>query len=256
MRSPPASLTPRTWPLPAASRAISISSTLAAEAHFAAERENAGAHLLDHADQAEGADVRLVDVEDLGRRAGLDEFLQHLAPVMLRVLDLTVQLAVGKGAGAALAELHVRVRVEFALAPQAPGVLGAFADDLAALEDDRAKPHLRQQQAGEQAARAGADDQRARRPAGGRLRDETVGGVGRRHDVALAAQPGKRFRFVPDLDVDRVNQRDRRFLARIEAAAENRVADQFVFRDAKALADGGAEGLFGVVERELYFGQS
>ena len=33
-----------------------------------------GAHLLDHADQPEGADVRLGDEQDLLGRAGLDEF--------------------------------------------------------------------------------------------------------------------------------------------------------------------------------------
>ena len=43
------------------------------EADLAAQRLDLGAHLLDHADEAEGADVRLADVEDLFRRAGLDE---------------------------------------------------------------------------------------------------------------------------------------------------------------------------------------
>ncbi len=50
------------------------------------------------------------DVEDLVGRAGLDELLQHLAAEEARVLDLAVELAVGEGAGAALAELHVATR--------------------------------------------------------------------------------------------------------------------------------------------------
>src|SRR3546814_8672638 len=41
---------------------------------------------LDHGHQPEGADVRLADVEDLLGRAGLDEFGQHLAAVMMRIL--------------------------------------------------------------------------------------------------------------------------------------------------------------------------
>ena len=110
----------------------------------------------------------LADVEDLVRRAGLDELGQHLAAVVLRVLDLAVELAVGEGAGAAFAELHVGLRVQHALAPEAERVLGALAHDLAALEDDRAEAHLRQDQAGEQAARPDADD------------DRTVGKTGRR----------------------------------------------------------------------------
>src|SRR3546814_3358792 len=89
------------------------------EAHFTAERFDFLAHACDHAGQAEGADMRLADVEDFVRRAGLDEFVQHLAAVELRVLDLTVELAVAEQAGAAFAELHVRRRVQHALAPQA-----------------------------------------------------------------------------------------------------------------------------------------
>jgi hypothetical protein len=86
--------------------------------------------------------VRFADVEDFRRRARLDELFQHLAAVKLRVLDLAVQLAVGEGAGAAFAELDVRFRVQRVLAPQAPGVLGAFAHGLAALEDDWLEAHL------------------------------------------------------------------------------------------------------------------
>jgi hypothetical protein len=55
----------------------------------------------------EGADVGLGDVEDFRRCAGLDELGQHLAAAMAGVLDLAVELAVGKGAGAAFAELDI-----------------------------------------------------------------------------------------------------------------------------------------------------
>ena len=69
-----------------------------AEADLAAQRFDLGAHLLDHAHQPEGADVRLADIDDLRRRAGLDEFGEHLAAAIGRILDLAVELAVRKGA--------------------------------------------------------------------------------------------------------------------------------------------------------------
>jgi len=45
-------------------------------------------------DQAERADMRLGDEQDLLGRAGLDEFAEHLARQMARVADLAPQLAV------------------------------------------------------------------------------------------------------------------------------------------------------------------
>jgi hypothetical protein len=58
--SPDASVTPRIWP-----SSISTSAHALLEADLAAQRLDVGAHLLDHADEAEGADVRLADEEDL-----------------------------------------------------------------------------------------------------------------------------------------------------------------------------------------------
>jgi hypothetical protein len=46
---------------------------------FAAQRLDGAAHALDHRHQPEGADMRMRFGEDLLRRAGLDELLQHLA---------------------------------------------------------------------------------------------------------------------------------------------------------------------------------
>src|SRR3954470_15910266 len=95
--------------------------------------------------------------QDLRGRAGLDEFGQHLAVEVAAVLDPAVELAVGKSASAAFAELDVAFRVEHALAPQPPSVLGPLAHDLAAFDDDRAEPHLREDERGKQAARPSAD---------------------------------------------------------------------------------------------------
>ena len=166
-----------------------------AEADLAAEALDLGAHLLDHADQPEGADVRLGDAGDLLGRAGLDELLDHLARQMARVADLAPELAVGKGAGAALAELDVRFGIEHAAPPQAPGVAGALAHRAAALEDDRAKAHLRQQQGGEEAAGPEADDHRPHGRAGGevgrRLGDEAGSGCRARGGRADRARGGR-----------------------------------------------------------------
>ncbi len=93
-----------------------------AEADLAAEPLDLVAHALDHADQPERADVRLGDEADLLGRAGADELVDHLARQVARVADLAPELAVGEGAGAAFAELHVRFRIEDAAPPQAPGV--------------------------------------------------------------------------------------------------------------------------------------
>jgi hypothetical protein len=109
---------------------ISRSSTRQLKTILAAERFDLLAQAFDDRDQPKRADVRLGDVENLFRSTGLDEFGQHLAAVMVRVLDLAVELAVRERAGAAFAELHVRFRIEHRLAPQAPGVLGAFRTTL------------------------------------------------------------------------------------------------------------------------------
>jgi hypothetical protein len=139
--------------------------------------------------------------------------------------------------------------IELALAPQAPGVLGALAHGLAAFEDERPEAHLGQQQAGEQAAGAGADHHRSRcrrrcRGTG----DKAVGGVGRRQHVAVAAQPGQHRFLVLQFEVERVGEDDGGGFARIVAAAEDRVAGEVPGGDAEPLDDGAAQFGFAVVE--------
>ena len=113
------------------------------EANFAAQRNDLGAHFLHHAHEPKCADVGLAHPLDFFRRTCLDEFGQHLAREVARVTDLAPQLAIRKRSCAALAELHVRFRVEHALAPQAPGVFRALAHGFAAFQHHGAKTHLR-----------------------------------------------------------------------------------------------------------------
>ena len=80
---------------------------------------------------------------------------------MARVFDLAPQLAVRKRTRAAFAKLHVRLGVQHAFSPQAPGVFGALTNLLAALQNDRLKTHLRQQQRRKNTARPKANDDRA-----------------------------------------------------------------------------------------------
>jgi hypothetical protein len=68
----------RTWPRVPSPR--SAGRRRAAEADLAAQRFDRRAHLLHHRHQPEGADVRLGDVQDLLRRAGLDELVSTLRP--------------------------------------------------------------------------------------------------------------------------------------------------------------------------------
>ena len=227
-----------------------------AETDLAAQLLDRFAHGLDHRHQAESADVRLADEEDFLGRAGLDELLQHLAPVVQRIADLAVQLAVGKRAGAALAELDVGLGVQFAFAPQVPGVARAFAHGLAAVEDDRPKPHLRQDQSGKQPARPEADDDRPMRQRGRRTRHRTVGVVGRDPHVAIVGMAREDGGLVGHLHVQRVDQRNGAAPPRVVAAAEHVHAQQRVGRDAEPGAHGGRQRRRVMVQRQLDVSQS
>ena len=230
------------------------------EAHLAAERFDLGAHLLDHADEPEGADVRLAHVEDFFRRTGLHELGEHLAREVARVADLAPEFAVGEGAGAALAELHVRFGLQFAAAPQAPGVLRALAHRLATLQHDRPQAHLREHQRGEDAARPEAHHHRARsgrgRKVSRRMADEVVAGVGRGADARVGGVRLQHRGFVVEVAIDGVGQHDRALLARVDTALEDRERGQCVRRHRQARDDRGAQGVFGVVERQAQLGDA
>ena len=176
--------------------------------------------------------------------------------MMQRVADLAVQLAVGKRAGAALAELHVRLGMQLALAPQVPGVLRAFAHFLAAVEDDRAESHLRQDQPGEQPARAEADHQRPVSAARRGLGHEVVAGVRRGLHVGIVGEALQQFGFARGVDVQRIDQHDRAALAGVVAAPGDAVAGECGGFDVQPLEDRGGERGLAVIERQLEVGQS
>ena len=230
------------------------------EADLAAQGLDVGPHLLDHAHQAEGADVRLADVQDFLGRAGLDELGQHLARQVARVADLAPELAVAEGAGATLAELHVAGRIEHALAPEAPGVLGTLAHVLAALHHDGRQAHLRQHQRRKEAARAEAHDHGPQAAAGlevgRRLGDGPVGGVGRRAHMRIAGVPRQHGRFIFEFAVDRVDQLHRRLSPRVVGATEDREAPQRTFRHAQAHQKRRSKCIVGVGQWQAEFGDA
>ena len=227
-----------------------------AEADVAAERHDLGAHLLDHADEAKGADVRLGHVENFFRRTGLDELGQHLAREMPRIADLAPELAVREGAGSAFAELHVRFGVEHALTPQPPGVFRAFANLPSALEDDRAEAHLRQHEGGEKPARAEPDDDgpwpQPRPVVGRQFGNEAVPRVGADPDmlIRLEALQQRAFdRRVDELAIDGVDEHHRRLLARVVAAPEDGECFQLDIVDPEPSKHRGTQRRFGVIKR-------
>src|SRR5580704_17473194 len=66
------------------------------KAIVAAKAFDGGTQTLHHLHQTERADMRLGGGQDFFRRTGLHEFGQNLAAEKTRILDLAVELAVGK----------------------------------------------------------------------------------------------------------------------------------------------------------------
>ncbi len=207
--------------------------------------------------------MRLGHIQDLFRRTGFDEFVQHLARQVARVADLAPQLAVAEGTGTAFAELHIAVGVEHTLAPQAPSVLGALAHGTTAFQHDGRQAHLRQHQGREQPAGTEADDDGAMllgsRKTGLRLRHEVIARVGAGPDMRVAGEALQHSRLVKtfgQLAIQRVVQHDGALLARIEAALENTEILQRLRRQVQARKNRRAQCGVGVVQRQPEVGDS
>jgi len=229
---------------------------LAAKTILPAQLLDGLAQTFHHGDQAEGADMGMGLGENFLGRAGLDEFVQHLAAQVAWILDLAVELAVAEGARAALAELDIGFGIEHRTAPQAPGVFGAFAHRLAALQDDGAEAGLGQDQGGEQAARPRAHHQRAGKGPGRRMGREAILHVGAGAYRRLTREPPQQRGLVGDLGIDRINISDGRAVARVVTALEDMKALQRRGIDLQPPDDGGPQRLGRVVERKFDIGQA
>ena len=138
------------------------------------------AHGSDDALELVRADMGLGQVQDLLRRAVLHEGLQNRADVGR--LCAGSQLAVRERARAALAELHIAVRVEGAVLLHGGDILGAGFNGLASLDQDGVRARLGQRQRGEQACRARTHHHRRT----GKLRLGQGGQHGRIHAICRA----------------------------------------------------------------------
>ena len=105
-----------------------------------------------------GAHVGLGLPQDRRRRARPVHLLQH--PSAAGILDAAVQLAIGKGARAALAELHIAVGVEGTAVPEGRHVLLPPVHGLSPLHHHGLHARPCQGQRREQPRRPHADDQR------------------------------------------------------------------------------------------------
>jgi hypothetical protein len=121
------------------------------------DRLEALAHRGQDLGQPIRADVRAGVDQDVGRRAVQREDLDHVADVAALV-GPGVELAVGVGAGAALAEAVVAVGIDAAVLGQALQVPAPRLHQLAAIDDDRGDPGARELVRAVQTRRTGADD--------------------------------------------------------------------------------------------------
>ncbi len=144
MRPEPLTMTPRTSP-PVSARPVTRALKRTVPPLLTIERSE----VLDHRLQAIGADVGLVQVEDLLRGAGRHQLLQHLAAP--GVADQGRQLAVRERPGTALAELDIALSVQLAAVPEGRHLPPPGFHVLSPLQEQRPVAHLGQHQPGEQA---------------------------------------------------------------------------------------------------------
>ena len=126
-----------------------------AKAQLAAECEHLAAQIFHHIGEHIRADVGFGIVSDGLRRAERVKLLEH--PGDAHIVRAGVELAVGKSARAALAELDVGALVKRSAGPEAADIRRARVHIAAALEHDGAKPRLCQHERGEHPRRAEAD---------------------------------------------------------------------------------------------------
>ena len=178
------------------------------EANLTTERENIRAHLLHHAHESERSNVRLTHIENLIRRASIHELAQYLASIVLRILDLAIQLAIRKRTCAAFTELRVRFRIKHAFAPHLECVLRPFTHSLAPFKHNRSKPRLRKDECSKQPRRShpnhnGTSSQSKRRR---RARNKLVSNIRRNTHSPISLQSIEHLCFIKHLAINRVHK--------------------------------------------------
>jgi len=106
--------------------------------------------------------MRFAIPQDFSGTPGRDKFGEHFAAEVTRLLDATVEFAVGECPRPAFPKLSVAFRNKDAASPKTPGVARALAYDAAAFQNNRTKSHLRQHQSGEQTTWPATDNNRPR----------------------------------------------------------------------------------------------
>ena len=211
--------------------------------HFPAQAHDLlpdGAH---HGGQAVRAHVRARFPQNLLRRAEAGQRFQHFAAV--DVLDAGIELAIGKRPGAALAELHVALRIERSAVPEGVDVARALVHAFAALDDQRGKAHACKRQRREQPRRAEADHQRAMG------KDARRGQRARRGRGKLFAAPGQRTERALCLHVEGEDKAYVAPVARIHRAFAQMDGGYVVRGTAKRPRGMRGEGRFFIAKRQF-----
>ena len=156
---------------------------------------------------------------------------------MADVLGAGVQLAVGKSAGAALAELDVAGEIQFPGGPEPLHIGGTLLHFSPPLQQNGSGSGAGQHQRGKQTRRASAYHHRRQLRRGNGLR-QLVGGTGRPSGDVLvpAAQHGG---FVGHFGLHGVDHADA--FPRVNAAAQNMQRQQCVFLNSQDMEYLGAE---------------
>ena len=173
-----------------------------------------------------GAHVGLGVDENVLRGAAGHQLLQY--KTVAQVLGAGVELAVGKGAGAALAELDIGGQIQLPCAPKAFHVLLSLFHAPAPLQQDGPQARLSQHQGGEEPTRPGAHHHRRHRRSGQRLGRRPDPG---RVDADMGRSAAEDGCLAADLRQGGADEKDP--LPGVNGPAQQPAGHQLTFRDAQ-----------------------
>ncbi len=217
-----------------------------AETNLTAEADDFLADRADDVLEQVGADMRLGGIQDILRRAMVDERLQHRADE--RRFRAGCQLAVGKRARTALAELHVAFGVERTVFLHLPDGFGALIDCLAAFEQNRTSTGARKRQRGEQSGRTCADNDRRLCECGVRKRRRLRKCVG---DSDVLSEARKHLLLVLHGDGGADDEVNIALVTRVNRLLEQRHGLQLGRRAAELFDNQRTERFVGIVKRKI-----